>query len=65
MLYEKGEMMKARIVGFCVMLLMTVQVTGHAAGFTLTGPGMGERLTKAGEYAGFWCHGGNLSPELR
>ncbi|ABL66419.1 YbhB/YbcL family Raf kinase inhibitor-like protein [Chlorobium phaeobacteroides] len=65
MLYEKGEMMRARIVGLCVMLLMTVQVTGRAAGFTLTGPGMGERLTKAEEYAGFGCNGGNISPELR
>lgn len=57
--------MIAKIVALCIMLLVTVSVSGRTAGFTLTSPGMGEKLTKTEEYAGFGCDGKNISPELK
>jgi len=55
----------AKILALCSVLLLTAPVSGHAAGFTLTSPAVGEKLTKTEEYAGFGCDGQNISPELR
>jgi Raf kinase inhibitor-like YbhB/YbcL family protein len=61
---KKGASMIAKIVALCSMLLLIVPVKGRTAGFSLTSPGMGEKLTKTEEYAGFSCDGKNISPEF-
>lgn len=57
--------MIAKILALYSVLLLTAPVSGHAAGFTLTNPAVGEKLTKTEEYAGFGCDGQNISLELR